>query len=228
MLNNRWPIGYGSSEDNSSKHVYTIPWSFEQLTLSMLAKDDTKSICPNVRQLTVDIPCKNLSRRFPNVHTLINLDNENLSENDYIQFRQLRYLETTNINMISSSAFHLHTLTLFHTDHLFNYSIIHSNIEHLIIEDTEMISLNLLQRIIRIFPNLHSLEITLDSSDEYYDSLNLLLDNEHLPYLSFLRTNWIDDDQSNIQIWLGGNTPLKWKMIPVYGQCTDDYLTICL
>ena len=73
-----------------------------------------------------------------------------------------------------------------------------------------------------------SFEITLDSTDEYYDSLNILLDNEHLPYLSFLRTNWIDHDESNIQIWIAANTPLKWKMIPIYGQCTDDRLTICL
>ena len=122
MLNNRWAIGYGSQEDDSSKHVYTIPWSFEQLTLSMLAEDDTKSVCPNVRQLIVDVPCKNLFHRFPNIHTLIILDNDNFSNDDYIPFRQLRYLETTNINMVSSSAFHIHTLTLFHTDNLFNYS----------------------------------------------------------------------------------------------------------
>jgi hypothetical protein len=117
---------------------------------------------------------------------------------------------------------------LFQTNELLTHSTIHSNVQHLILETTEIASLNIVETVVQNFPNLYSLEIKLKSNDEYYDSLDMLLDNEHLPYLSLLRTNWIHDDTSDIQIWIAANTPLKWKTTSVYGECNDDRLTICL
>jgi hypothetical protein len=39
------------------------------------------------------------------------------------------------------------------------------------------------------FANLHFLDIKLQSNEEYYNSLNMLLDNEHLSHLLLLTIN---------------------------------------
>jgi hypothetical protein len=228
MLKERWPMACGSQLDSSHKHVYTIPWSFEQLDVSMLAKNDTTSVCPNVRELTVDVPYKNLAQRFPNIHTLIVLSEENVSRNDCVQFRRLDQLLTTNINMVPSPARRIHTLALFETNELLNYPTIHSNVQHLVIATSELASLAIVRTLVQHFPNIHSLDIELPSNDEYYDSLDVILDHEQLPNLSLLRTNWIGGNTSDIHIWIAANTPLKWKLTPVYGNYNEDGLTICL
>jgi hypothetical protein len=81
-------------------------------------KDDATGICHNVRELMVDIPCKNLSHCFPNIHTLTVPFEASLSHHDCAQFRRLRHLITTNINMLPSRARHIHTLTLCKTNGL--------------------------------------------------------------------------------------------------------------
>jgi len=99
-----------SQYDNWYKHLYTVPWPFKQLHTSILAKNDTNSICPNVQYLTVDVPCQNLSHRFPNIHTLTILPGCNLSHHNYIGFRRLRHLTIKNINIVPSSVIqHIHT-----------------------------------------------------------------------------------------------------------------------
>jgi hypothetical protein len=199
-LNERWPMACGSQAGTSQKHLYTVPWSFEQLNISMLARNDTASVCPNVRKLTVDVPCNNLSHRFPNVHTVTILSEENLSRDDCAQFSRLHHLITTNINMVPFPARHIHTLTLFKTNDLLTHLTVHSNVQHLTLETNEITPLTIVRTLVQQFPNLHSLQLNLTLDDEYYDSLDVLLDNENLSNLSSLKTNWINDDRSNIQI----------------------------
>jgi hypothetical protein len=228
MLHDRWPMACGSQLGNSHKHVYTIPWSSKQLKVSMLAKNDTTSVCPNIEELTVDVPYKNLAQRFPNIYKLIVLSEGNVSRNDCAQFRWLDQLLTTNINMVPSPARRIHTLALFKTNELLNYPTIHSNVQHLVIATSEVSSLAFIGTLIQHFPNIHSLDIQLPSNEEYYDSLDVILDHEQLPNLSWFRTNWIGEKTSDIQIWIAANTPLKWKLTPVYGNYNEDGLTICL
>ncbi|CAF3745261.1 unnamed protein product [Rotaria sp. Silwood1] len=231
MLNKRWLMACRSTSDNLQKHLYTIPWPFEQLHLSMLADDDTESICPNVQHLIVDVGCINLSRRFPNVHTLIVLPQSNLTRDDFVGFRHLRHLTADNIEMASSPLTrHIHTLTLSKTFHLLNNLIIYPNVRHLILTNDEIDSLVIITALVQYFPNLYSIKIQLKPNTEYYDCLNLLLDGQHLPNLILLKTNWFDQYTycSNIQLWIAANTPLEWKLTPFYGHCGRKYLTICL
>ncbi|CAF4666385.1 unnamed protein product, partial [Rotaria sp. Silwood2] len=69
-FNQRWQIACGKPSNGFYSHLYTVPWSFKELETSMLANEDTMSICPNVLDLTVDKPCSNLSQRFPKINTL--------------------------------------------------------------------------------------------------------------------------------------------------------------
>ncbi|CAF0856458.1 unnamed protein product [Rotaria sp. Silwood1] len=169
--------------------------SLKRLIELELTNDDTTSICPNVRQLIVNIPCTNL----PNTYTLTILHEDNLSCDECIQFRRLNHLTTR----------HIHTLTLFEINDLLTHSIIYSNIQNLILKMNKVDSLTSVRSLVQHFPNLHSFKIYLPSNDEYYDSLNLILDREHLPYLSLLKTNWISKDTSDIRIWISANTPLR-------------------
>jgi hypothetical protein len=203
----------------------------EELRTSMLADNDTASVCANVRNLTVDIPCANLSRRFPNIHTLTILPASDLSRDDCAGFRRLRRLTTVNIDMIPSPAVcRIRTLTLFETNNLLEHPTIYPNVQHLTLENGSINSLTIVTAVVQHFPNLCSLEIQLLPNAEYYDCLDVLLDGEHLPHLSSFKTNWIDYDThySNIRTWITANTPLKWKSTPFYGHRDDDCLTICL
>ncbi|UJR07071.1 hypothetical protein I4U23_011359 [Adineta vaga] len=59
-LEKHWPIVFKST----SNHIYTIPWHFEHLNLSMLDENDLDSICLNVKYLIVDKQTQNLSHRW--------------------------------------------------------------------------------------------------------------------------------------------------------------------
>jgi len=51
-------------------------------------------------------------------------------------------------------------------------------------------------------------------SEDYFDSLDVLLDNQHLPHLMLFRTNWItevDHTMPEIKLWLMEKTILKWR-----------------
>ncbi|CAF3139501.1 unnamed protein product, partial [Rotaria sp. Silwood2] len=212
-------------------YLYTIPWSFEQLDISTLADDDTISICPNLRYLTVDVPCTNLSRRFPNIHMLNVLTECNVSPDNYMEFRRLRHLKTVKVKIVSLlSTKRVQILTLCDKSELLKSSTIYSNVLHLILENDKITSLNTVIELVRRFSNLHSLKIELPKNAEYYDCLDILLDGEHLWYLWLFKTNWISEFKfcSDVSIWISVKTPLKWKWTPFYGNCDCDELTICL
>ncbi len=222
---------YRSECDNLHKHLYTVPWSFEHLHTSMLANDDTSSVCSNVQYLTLDMPCTNISHRFPNIHTLNILPECNLSQDDYIEFRQLRHLIMNNINIVPSSVIrHIHTITLFDTIELLTHSIIYSNVKHFILKNIQIDSLETITALIKHFPNLRFLEIQFQQNVEYYDSLDMLVNGEHLPHLLVLKTNWIDNGRyrTNINLWIAANTSLRWRTTLYYGHRDDDKLTVCL
>jgi hypothetical protein len=212
------------------KHLYTVPWPFQQLHTSMLVDDDT-NVCSAVRSLIVDTACTNLSHRFPNIDTLTILPNYNLSQDNYIEFRRLRHLIMTNINTVSSFVIRrIHTLTLSKTDELLNHPVIYSNIKHLILKTNPIGSSAIITALVQHFPKLHSIEIQLQSNVDYYDNLDLLLNDENLPYLSLLKTNLIDTAThcSNINLWLTDKTILKRRSTPFYGHRDGNNLIICL
>ncbi|CAF5046216.1 unnamed protein product [Rotaria sp. Silwood1] len=230
-LSKRWPLACKLKSNGLCQYLYTIPWSFEQLDISMLADDDTISICPNIRYLTVDVPCTDLSRRFPNIHTLNVLVECNISGNDHEEFRRLRHLKTTNINMILFlPTKRIQTLTLLERFEFLKDTIIYSNVLHLILEKNKIKSLNTVIKLVKCFPNLRSLKIQLKNTDEYYNCLDVLLDGEHLPHLWLFKTNWISRFGycSKISVWISANTPLRWRSTPFYGDCDYNELTICL
>jgi len=190
MLSKRWLMACRSTSDNLHKHLYTIPWSFEQLHLSMLAEDDTESICPNVQYLTVDVPCTNLPYRFPNVHILIVQRQSNLARDDFVGFRRLRNLTADNMEMIPSPLpRNIHTLTLSKRFELLNNPIIYPNVRHLILGKDEIDSLAIITVVVQYFPNLYSIKIQLKPDTEYCDYLDVLLDGKHLSNLLLLKTN---------------------------------------
>jgi hypothetical protein len=230
-LSKRWLMNCRSTSDYFRKHLYTIPWSFEQLHLSLLAEDDTESICQNVRYLTVDVACRNLSHRFPNVHTLTVLPQSNLSSDDIVGFRHLRYLIADNMEIVPSPLKrHIHTLALSNKFYFLKNPIIYPNVRHLIIENDEIGSLALITALVQYFPNLYSIKIQLEPDTEYYDCLNLLLDGKHLPNLRLLQANLPEEYKycSNIQLWVSANTPFKWTLTSFYAHNNRKHFTICL
>ena len=229
-MNKRWPMTYRSKGNTTSKHLYTVPYSFEELHISMLDGDDTR-ICPLVDTLVIDTVCSNLSHRFPNIDTLEIKSDYDLSRDDYISFRQLRVLRVNNINQVPSSVIRrLHTLTLSVIDDFVNHPIIYSNVKHLIVKNNQVGSSILLTALVQHFPHVDTLEIELAMNDDYYDNLNILLDETHLPHLTLLKTNWIDQYVfcSNIDLWLKSKTRLKWRSTPFYAGNCRNCLIICL
>jgi hypothetical protein len=221
----------GKMPHTSRKYVYTVPWSFEKVNTSMLANDDTNSICPNVRILTVDMCCSILPHRFQNIHTLIILPQYDLTRHDCDGFRRLRHLTTANIETVSSFTRLIDTLTLTELDEFWKQQIVYSNVHHLILQDTLISSVSTVTSLVKQFPNLHSLEILFKRNAEYFDSLNVLLDRRHLPDLKMLKTNWTEDksnyDDKRIKMWINQKTILKWQSTPVYAHCDGEFLTIC-
>jgi hypothetical protein len=219
--------------DKFYKHIYTIPWSFKQLDISMLADDDTNAVCPNVRYLTLDIPSTptNVSYRFPNIHTLTILPWCQLSHENYIGFRQLRYLTMKDINVVPLSIIQrIHTMTLFNVNELSTHSIRYSNIKYFTLNNNQNNSLATVETLIRHFPNLRSLQIQLQRNAEYYDSLDILLDGKHFPHLLWLKTNWNNNQTKNskVNLWVQSNTPLRWRTSIFCAYRRDDNLAICL
>ncbi len=92
-----------TESDTFRKHLYSVPWSFEHLDLSILANDDTSSVCPNVQHLTMDVPTSNLSSRFPNVHTLNIVPGCDVSHDQLIGLHHVRHLSMRNISMAPPS-----------------------------------------------------------------------------------------------------------------------------
>jgi hypothetical protein len=224
-----------SKFDNLRKHLYTIPWSFKELDISMLADDDTTSVCPNVQNLTVDVSSNstNLLHRFPNIHSLTILPGCYHSYDDYIRFRQLRHLTMKDINAVPPSIIRrIHTMTLFDIEELSTHSIIYPNVKYFILENNQINSFSTIQTLTRCFPNLRSLEIILQlkRNDEYYDSLNSLLDGESLPHLLLLKTNWIEDktNDSKVSLWITSKTFMRWRSTIFCAYHDKKDLTICL
>ncbi|CAF4994460.1 unnamed protein product, partial [Rotaria socialis] len=134
-LSKRWPLTCKPKLNRSDNYLYTIPWSFEQLDVSLLADDDTISICSNVRYLTVDVPCTNVSRRFPNIRMLNVLSKCNVSSDDNMKFPRLRHLTAADVKIVSLlSIKNIQMLTLFDQFTLLKSSTIYSNVLHLILE----------------------------------------------------------------------------------------------
>ena len=207
-----WPmITCHNNNDNSKKHFYTITNSFEQIYLSMISLDQTQ----NIQHLIVDIPSVITSHCFTNLHTLtIAIDDGDFSNYTSKQFPALRHLIIKRINIISPSILRrISTLTLSNIDDLFNHSQIYSNIRYLTIKESSFGSSEQLIRFLNYFPNLHSIEITLESNDLYFANLDILINHEYLPYLSCLRTNWITKSYSlpSIRLQISSNTSLKWN-----------------
>lgn len=122
-----------------------------------------------------------------------------------------------------SLLYHIHTLTLFEIKQLAN----HSNILHLIIKDCFTGTSTILINLFKHFPNIRSLEIQLENNIDYYDNLDILLNQE---YLSWLKTNWIEGYAfySNIDIWISSETSLKWNSKPYEVYYDQNHLIISL
>ena len=227
-MHERWPMKCHSEPSITHTHLYTVPYSFDKLYLSLLANDDT-SICPMVQTLIVDKVSSNVSQRFPNVHTLTIKSNYDLSKDDYIAFRQLRHLTIDNINQVPSSVIRrLYSLTLSTIDELVNHSSTYSKVKRLNVKGDKVGSSAILTSLIEHFPDLRVLEIPLEFNADYYDNLNLLLDERRWPHLLTLKTYWIDENRncSNINLWLKSKTILKWRSTPFHGHCYRNHLTI--
>ena len=227
-MHERWPMKCHSKPSITRTHLYTVPYSFDKLYLSPLTNDDT-SICPMVQTLIVDKVSSNVSQRFPNVHTLTIESNCDLSKDDCIAFRQLRHLTINNINQVPSSVIRrLYSLTLFTIDELVNHSSIYSNVKRLNVKGNKIGSSAILTSLIEHFPDLRVLEIPLEFNADYYDHLNLLLDERHWPHLLTLKTSWVDQHRycSNINLWLKSKTRLKWRSTPFHGHYHQNHLTI--
>lgn len=214
---------------SNSKGFYTIPWSFEQLYISMLDNDDRTSICSNVEHLIIDIPYSNLSLdRFPNLHTLT-IQSECKIDSKFYRLDHL-IMKHINQEIPISLLYHIHTLTLFEIEQLANHLNIYSNISHLIIKDCYIGTSTILINLFKHFPNIRSLEIQLENNIDYYDNLDILLNQEYLPYLSWLKTNWIEGYAfySNIDIWISSKTSLKWNSKPYEVYYDKNHLIISL
>ncbi len=224
------------TSNNLRKHLYTIPWSFKQLNISMLAEDDIHTVCPNVQYLTVDISSTYtyLSNRFPNIHSLTILPECRLSyDGDYLGFCQLRHLTMKDINVVPSAIIRrIHTMTLFYINKLSTHTVMYPNIKYFTVENYQINSFTTVKTLIEHFPNLRSLEIPLQCvrNAEYYDSLNILLDGKHLPHLLVSKTNWIDDQtyNSKVSLWISSMTSMKLRSTIFCAYHDKNDLTICL
>ena len=155
-----------------------------------------------------------ISHCLANLHTLTIAIDGDFSNYTVKQFPGLRHLKIKRIDMISPSILRrISTLTLSNTDDLFNHSRLYSNILYLIIKESSFESSEKLIRLLGYFPNIHSIEIPLESNDFYFANLDILINHEYLPYLSWLKTNWITQsyDLSNIILQISSNTSLKWS-----------------
>lgn len=178
--------------------------------LSMISANETL----NIQHLIIDIPSVSIPHCFVNLDTLTVAIDGDFSNYTIKQFPGLRHLIIKRIDMISPSILRrISTLTLSTIDELFNHSRIYSNIRYLIIKESSFDSSEKLIRLLGYFPNLHSIEISLESNDLYFANLDILLNYEYLPYLSWLNTNWIKaiDNLPNIKLQISSNTLLKWS-----------------
>ena len=197
--------------NNSKKHFYTITNSFEHIYSSRISID----AMPNIQHLIVDRPSVTISHCFTNLHTLtIAIDDGDFSNYTIKQFPEIRRLIIKRIDMISPSILQrISALMLSTIDGLFNRTRIYSNIRYLIIENSSLRSPEELIRLLKYFPNIHSLEIPLESNDLYFSNLDILINHEYLPYLSWLKTNWIkkSDGLPIIKLQICSNISLKWR-----------------
>ena len=182
--------------------------------MSDLTIDDIQSVCPTVVHLTIDVPYSDRSRRFPNVNTLTVLCETKLDANS---FPRLRRLTTTDIDAVSSVGHHIHTLTLVGIPVSSTSLTVYPNIRHMVLDKLQVSSLETIMLLVRCFPNLRSLQIQFRMHDNYFNSLDVLLDGHHLPHLTLLKTNWVDDrylNSSEINMWIDERTILKWRRKP--------------
>ena len=109
------------------------------------------------------------------------------------------------MKILSSLTQRIHTVTLIGTDEVLTHSNIYRNVCHLVIEDAKIDSAAMVAGLVRCFPNLRSLNIQFRMSKDYFDSLDMILDGQHLPHLAVFTTNWVDENKENtwkINGWL--------------------------
>ncbi|CAF1544727.1 unnamed protein product [Adineta ricciae] len=95
------------------KHIYTNPWYFERLNLSMLDEKDSENVCSNVKYLRVDQQSSNLSMRFPNIQKMIIQSQMNFSFEEFQRFRYLKHLIIHGEQLIFPCLLNrIHRLTL--------------------------------------------------------------------------------------------------------------------
>ena len=228
-LNRRWPMTYQISPRSSSRYLYTVPRLFEVLNISTLANNDTISVCYRMIALIADMPCTNLSERISNMKTrLLQSNCENLRD-----FRRFRVLTTMDIETLSSPTQRIHTVTLIGTSDVLTFSNIYSDMYHLVIKNIKVDSSAMVTGLVRCFPNLRSLNIQFLMSNNYFDSLDMILSGQHLPHLAVFTTNWIDNNWNNyswnINEWLLHKTILKWRSTPFYASSVStDQWTVWL
>jgi hypothetical protein len=195
----------------------------------MLADDDITNVCSRLLALVADMPDDNLSERISNIKTLLLRSNcENLQD-----FRRLRELTTTNTEILSSLTQRIHTVTLIGTSNILTFSNIYAHVYHLVIKNIKVNSSAMVTGLIRCFPNLRSLNIQFQMSNDYFDSLDMILSGQHLPHLAVFTTNWIDNNWKsyawNINEWLLHKTICKWRSTPFYSSSlSTDQWTIWL
>lgn len=211
-------------------HFYTVPWSFENLYLSMLSSDDQHITHENIRSLIIDNSLRFCSSRFPNVHTLYINNFSHLFPENFQGFTRLRTLTVNQLNLVPTCVIQrLHTLTLFQIEELLNDETIYPNLEHLYIKQVNDCSLASVISIEQHFPRLQSLEFSLQPDETYFHSLDYLINGKSFSNLLFLRTNWKSDEGycSNINQWLISKTLLKLRSTTFSAYQQKDDLIIC-
>jgi hypothetical protein len=136
---------------------------------------------------------------------------------DADSFPRLRRLKTTQIDAVSSVGHSIHTLTLVGVSGYSTSPAVYPNIRHVVIDQVRVSSLETIMSLVQCFPNLRSLQLEFSMNKNYFDSLDVLLDGQHLPYLSMFKTNWIDKEYATvfeINMWLAERTILKWRSKP--------------
>jgi hypothetical protein len=141
-------------------------------------------------------------------------------------------LTTMNIEILSFLTQRIHTVTLIGTNDILTFSNIYPNVYYLVIKNTKMDSSAIVTNLVKCFPNLRSLNVQFRMSNDYFDSLNMILNGQHLPHLAVFTSNMIDQNSGiswKINEWLFDKTILKWRSISFYAtSISNDQWTIWL
>jgi hypothetical protein len=174
------------------------------------------------------MPGTNLSERISNTTTYLLHPNREILRD----IRRSRVLTATDIETLSSLLQSIRSVILIGTNDVLTFANIYPDVYHLVIKDTKMYSSVLVTNLVTCFPNLRSLNVQFRMSNDYFDSLDMILDGQHLPHLAVFTTNSIDPNSSvlsRINEWLFDKTILKWRSTPFYASSVStDQWTIWL